>query len=136
MQTFLWVFPFFLCFFVLSSSEAIMGFFISLILTIDYVFWVAEMESTFSSDLSSGYLEDAIVAWSNRCKRRRMLSYSPDQVAGFSKVCLFSFHCLKRERERQTHEWIVFCHRIAGIRMFKTTHLRTLAASDRIILRF
>ncbi|XP_019055591.1 PREDICTED: uncharacterized protein LOC104611073 isoform X2 [Nelumbo nucifera] len=38
------------------------------------------IESPFSSDLSTGYLEDAIIQWSNRSKRRRMLSYSHDRT--------------------------------------------------------
>ncbi|KAF8378848.1 hypothetical protein HHK36_030197 [Tetracentron sinense] len=32
------------------------------------------------SDLSTGYLEDALVEWSDRCKRKRLLVYSDDQA--------------------------------------------------------
>ncbi|XP_042499542.1 uncharacterized protein LOC122077753 isoform X4 [Macadamia integrifolia] len=47
------------------------------------------MDPAFSSDLSTGtgYLQDAILAWSNRCKRRRISSYSHEQVTEYSKNC-------------------------------------------------
>ncbi|KAL5995463.1 hypothetical protein ACLOJK_025525 [Asimina triloba] len=38
------------------------------------------VESPFSSDCSSGYLQDAIAEWTSHCKRRRMLLYSDDQT--------------------------------------------------------
>ncbi|XP_043715481.1 uncharacterized protein LOC122663879 [Telopea speciosissima] len=46
-----------------------------------------DMDPVFSSDLSTGtgYLQDAIVAWNNRCKRRRISSYAHDQMAEYSK---------------------------------------------------
>ncbi|KAJ4960445.1 hypothetical protein NE237_020355 [Protea cynaroides] len=48
-----------------------------------------DMEPALSSDLSTGtgYLEDAIVAWNNRCKRRRVTSYSHGQMPEYSKNC-------------------------------------------------
>ncbi|XP_058079725.1 protein XRI1-like [Magnolia sinica] len=38
------------------------------------------MESSFSSDSSTGYLQDAITEWTSHCKRRRMLLYSHNQT--------------------------------------------------------
>ncbi|XP_042495581.1 uncharacterized protein LOC122074684 isoform X3 [Macadamia integrifolia] len=47
------------------------------------------MESTLSVDLSTGtgYLQDAIVAWNNRCKRRRISPFCHDNIDEFSKNC-------------------------------------------------
>ncbi|KAH0451212.1 hypothetical protein IEQ34_018511 [Dendrobium chrysotoxum] len=43
-----------------------------------------DMESPMSSEASTGYLQDAVVEWSERCKRRRIISpfgYDPPMTA-------------------------------------------------------
>ena len=44
-----------------------------------YCILVAAAESWFSSDTSSGYLEDAIAGWGIWCKQHNLPSYSQDQ---------------------------------------------------------